>query len=271
MVLRPVDVDGLRRGYQVATPPDGVTLAAGVELACTIAAQVRNGDNSLRDATDSWFSHLELWNTAMNWLVDGKRPAPAAEWSAPTWELWPIESEDDVTSVNWRLYQDRFRRAATEHGFKSNLAAALSMALAEMADNVHQHAGGGRGFAVFQVADRCVHWCVADTGRGVLASLRSTERWKTLKNAQEGLVAACRDGATSRAGMTNGNGFRQVERSLASLNGRLRFRSDDALLELSGTSGALESRLRSSPQLPGLQIAASCALGGSPEIASGSS
>jgi len=80
--------------------------------------------------------------------VDEKRPIAAAEWSAPIWELWPIESEDDVTSVDWCLYQDRFRRAATEHGLATNLAAALSMALAEMADNVYQHAGGSQALGV---------------------------------------------------------------------------------------------------------------------------
>jgi hypothetical protein len=248
--------------------PDGITLAAAVELACTVAAQTRDGEPSLRRPAEAWFADLPLWVDALDWLVDGRRPTAAEEWSAPTWEIWPIESEDDVTSVDWCLYQDRFRRAATQHGFSTNLAAALSMALAEMADNVYQHAGGSRGFAVFQVVERCVHWCVADLGRGVLASLRSSERWSSLENAQGALVAACRGGATSRAGAAAGNGFRQVERSLASLNGWLRFRSDDAVIELHGTSGALQSRLRSNPRLAGLQIAASCAIGGPPAIAS---
>jgi hypothetical protein len=135
-----------------------------------------------------------------------------------------------------------------------------------MADNVYQHSGGARGLAVFQVADRAVHWCVGDVGRGVLGSLRTSKRWASLRTEQEALTAVWRDAATSRSDAAEGSGFRQVERSLASLHGRLRFRSNDAVLELSGATGILKARVRSSPPLSGLQIAVSCAIGKPPEI-----
>ena len=265
MILRPVDVDGIRRGDVVdGTAPTGATLAAAVELACTVAARQATGDDSLRRDADRWLGAGAFWNDAIRWLVDGRRPPPAARWSAPSLELWGIETEDDVTSDDWQLYQDRFRRSAVEHGFASNLAAAISMAIAEMADNVYQHSGCTRGLAVFQVADRAVHWCVGDIGRGVLGSLRTSERWASLRTAQEALTAVWRDGATSRSSATEGSGFRQVERSLASLHGWLRFRSDDAVLELSGATGVPKARLRSSPPLSGLQIAVSRSIGNLP-------
>jgi hypothetical protein len=130
-----------------------------------------------------------------------------------------------------------------------------------MADNVYQHAGGARGLAVFQFDHKRASWCVADVGQGVLASLRSNERWSHLQTARDALVAVWHDGATRRQDARTGDGFRQVERSLAALNGHLRFRTGDAVLELAGANGALRSSSRTNPMLPGLQISAACALG----------
>jgi hypothetical protein len=135
-----------------------------------------------------------------------------------------------------------------------------------MADNVYQHSGGARGFAVFHFDDKRVSWCVADVGQGVLGSLRSSERWSHLQTAREALVAVWHDRATRRPGVRSGDGFRQVERSLAALNGHLRFRTDDAVLELAGGNGALRPSSRTNPRLPGLQIAATCALGDPAEL-----
>lgn len=267
MILRPVDVDGIRRGLVVGeVTPTAATLAAAVELACAVAARQATGDDSLRRDADRWLGAGTFWNDAISWLVDGRRPSPVARWSAPTLEAWGIETEHDITSDDWQLYQDRFRRAAVEHGFTSNLAAAISMAIAEMADNVYQHSGGARGLAVFQVADRAVHWCVGDIGRGVLGSLRACDRWTSLRTTQEALTAVWRDAATSRPDAAEGSGFRQVERSLASLHGWLRFRSGDAVLELSGATGVPQARLRSNPPLSGLQISVSCSIGKPSEI-----
>lgn len=263
MLLRPIDVDGLRRTEVVpalAAAP-AITLAAAVELACTVASGGAER-SSLAQATARWFGGLSLWRAMIAWLVDGQRPSrPADAMSAPTFEMWAIEDEDDVTGTDFVLYQDRFRRTATQHGFSSALGAALSRALAEMADNVYQHSGGCRGLAVFHFAEKRVSWCVADLGQGMLASLRSSERWAHLENAQAALVAVWHAQATSRPGASSGDGFRQVERSLAALNGHLRFRTDDAVLELVGTSGALRPTSRTNPMLRGLQIAATCALG----------
>lgn len=267
-VLRPIDVDGLRRTDNVPSLPDApqITLAGAVELACTIAARGA-ADAALGVAAARWFGRLALWRTMTGWLLEGTRPThPVDAMSSPISELWAIENEDDVAGTGWVLFQDRFRRTATRHGFSSSLGAALSRALAEMADNVHQHAGGGRGLAVFHFADKRVAWCAADIGQGVLASLQSSERWAHLESARDALKAVWYEGATRRPEARSGDGFRQVERSLAALNGRLRFRTGDDVLELMGTGGALRPTSRTNPALPGLQISATCAVGEPGEI-----
>jgi hypothetical protein len=267
-LLRPIDIDGLRRAEAVPALPDepAITLAAAVELACTIASGGTERA-ALAEAATRWFGRLTLWRAMIAWFIDGKRPRrPADAMSAPVSEMWAIESEDDVVGTDWVLFQDRFRRTATRHGFSSSLGAALSRALAEMADNVYQHSGGARGLAVFHFDDKRVSWCVADVGQGVLGSLRSSERWSHLQNARDALVAVWHEGATRRPGSSTGDGFRQVDRSLAALSGHLRFRTDDAVLELAGTNGALRPTSRTNPMLPGLQIAATCALGDRAEV-----
>lgn len=196
-----------------------------------------------------------------DWLVDGRRPTPPDVFAAPVFELWPIDSEDDIVGTRWTEFQDRFRRSATNHGFTSRLGAALSMALREMCDNVVQHAGGARGFAAYQLAEKRVAWTVVDVGRGVLASLRMSERWRSISTSQAALLAVWNEHASSRPGKHSGTGFGQVELSLAALNGHLRFRTGDAVLELAGTSGALTQTHRSNPALRGLQVGATCALG----------
>ncbi len=263
MLLGVTDVDGLRRAATVpslSSKPE-ITLAAAAELACTVVHRRAAGETALGDAAAGWFRGLAPWHAMVAWLVDGQRPAAVGDWSAPVFEMWAIEVDDDIVGTEWGLYQQRFKRSAEAHGFSSKLGAALSMAMGEMADNIVSHADGGRGFAAFQFANKQVAWTVVDVGRGVLASLRSSPRWQSrLSSAQDALLAVWRDQASSRPDHPKGTGFRQVEKSLAALNGQLRFRTDDAVLELSGTTGALQPTYRSSPDMRGLQIAVGCAL-----------
>lgn len=263
MLLRTTDVDGLRRGASVPSIPTTpqVTLAAAAELACTVAHQRSAGCSLLGEAADGWFRNFAPWRAMVAWLVDGRRPTAPDVFAAPVFELWPIEFEGDIVGTRWTEFQDRFRRSATNHGFTSRLGAALSMALREMCDNIVQHAGGVRGFAAYQVAEKRVAWTVVDVGRGVLASLRTSERWRSISTSEAALLAVWNDHASSRPDKLRGTGFGQVELSLAALNGHLRIRSGDAVLELSGTSGALRQTRRSNPELLGLQMGATCALG----------
>ena len=174
-----------------------------------------------------------------------------------------MEGDDDL-NTDWLLFLDRFRRSLRDNGFSNSLSAALSKALGEMTDNVVQHSGT-RGVAVFHVGERWTSWGVADIGRGVLNSLKTNPKWHRLAGSQEALLAVWRDGATRRVSPTRGDGFRQVELSLASLNGRLRFRSGDAVLVLDGTHGTPKSIVRANPELAGVQVSATCALDFIPE------
>lgn len=261
MLLRHVDVDGLRRMQTVPdVRPTGVTLGAAIELICGAVAASQTGDDKLRGAANRWFGSIPTFAHALAWIADGDRPPISDATSSPVSDVWAIEDADDVTGTEWTLFQDRFRRSATAHGFSSQLGAALSLAMREMGDNIFQHAGGARGIVAFQFRRRAAFWSVADLGRGALARLRDNPRWASLESAESALTAIWRDHASSRE-TGGGSGFRQVERSIASLSGFLRFRSGDGVLELSGESGQLQSTIRSSPSMPGFQLSIGCGIG----------
>jgi hypothetical protein len=262
MLLRHVDVDGLRRMQTVPdVRPTGVTLGAAIELICGAVSASRTGDDKLRGAATRWFGSIPTFAHALAWIGEGQRPPISHPTSSPVADVWAIEDEDDVTDKEWTLFQDRFRRSAAAHGFSSQLGAALSLAMREMGDNIFQHAGGARGVVAFQLCRRAAFWSVADLGRGALARLRDNPRWASLESAEAALTAIWRDHASSRE-TGGGSGFRQVDRSIASLNGFLRFRSGDGVLELSGESGRLQSTVRSSPPMSGFQLSICCGMGG---------
>jgi hypothetical protein len=91
-LLRPIDVDALRRAYAVpaVAGKPSITLAGAVELACTIAAS--DTDRSmLAEAAARWFGEFTLWRHMTSWLIDGSRPPrPSDSTSAPLAELPPI-------------------------------------------------------------------------------------------------------------------------------------------------------------------------------------
>lgn len=261
MLLRHVDVDGLRRMQTVPdVRPTGITLGAAIELICGAVSASQTGDNRLRAAATHWFGSIPTFSHTLAWIETGERPPVSPATSSPVADVWAIEDEGDVTSAAWTLFQDRFRRSAAAHGFSSQLGAALSLAMREMGDNIFQHAGGARGVVAFQLTKRAAFWSVADLGRGALARLRDNPTWQHLESAEAALTAIWRDHASSRVS-GGGSGFRQVERSIASLNGFLRFRSGDGVLELSGEAGTLQSTVRSSPSMPGFQLSICCGIG----------
>lgn len=186
---------------------------------------------------------------------------------APTVELSQIRERSDVAAEHWDLFLARFKRSLVNAGFSTTHALALSKAFGEMADNVAQHSGPdedhpANAIVGFHVSPGWMCFSVADTGQGVLRSLQANPKWTGLSTSQDALKAAVMERATRRTHETQGHGFLQVHKSIATLNGYLRFRSGDGLLALDGRRGALDARFAVSPILNGFQVAVTCARGG---------
>jgi len=269
-VLRSLDVDGVlhlaAQGRIGAIPmPPTATLGAACEFACALEAWHRTGQRDLETEGMALVAACPPLALALNALRRPANEAPCNEFGAPELEFWNIRSADDVCDTASALYLDRFRRSLDRAGFHTRVAHALSKALAEMADNIvaHSLAPGGalHGLIAYHVDTGWMSFAAADIGCGVLASLRSSSEWSALSTAEQALDAAVRTGASRRIGEGPGTGFGTVHRSIASLNGVLRFRSDDAQLTLDGSAGSLRARGRRVARLGGLQVTVTASLG----------
>lgn len=161
----------------------------------------------------------------------------------------------------WML---RFQNAAAGAGFQKPFARQLAGALGELADNVFLHSQtASAALAGFWVRENSVEFVVADSGIGVLDSLRMNPTHTHLKDAGQALGAIVSEGATRfAAGTGHGQGIKQFLRALAGQHGHVRFRSGDHALTLSGdlTAGIGTIRVAGKAQLPGLTISVQCLL-----------
>ena len=104
---------------------------------------------------------------------------------APPIDFWVIRERNDISSPQYRLFEDRFRRAMVNNGFTNQkLATALTKALHEMADNIIQHSARQgyklHGIVAYQVSDRAMTFATADVGCGIRQSLQENPKWQQL-------------------------------------------------------------------------------------------
>lgn len=243
----------------------GITLGALGELVCW-------GAQWASDERGQHVEHIRRWAREHGPLANSWRAlrAPAtlpAQTSTSCFEVRPVPRHDEVGGLEWARFQQRFSERLTAHGFHGRLARALSKAFIEMADNVICHSGPdsqapASGIVAYHVEDRWMAYAVADTGRGILASLRTAPRWQHLSTSIAALQAVLHERATCRPEFEQGGGYKQVVHSLAELNGFLRFRTGDAQVELRGTAADLQQSGGPVPWLSGLQLVVHCALDG---------
>jgi hypothetical protein len=133
-----------------------------------------------------------------------------------------------------------------------------------MTDNVVQHSEPSNrplsGLAGYHIGPNYMSFAVTDIGRGVLARLRQSGDWRHLTKASDALIAIVHENASSRIGHGEGEGFRQLFRTLVDRNVRIRLRSDDAAMVIHDATHSREAASVISPLLAGFQISVSCAL-----------
>lgn len=275
-VLREADVDSIRTRVARGRVDDisslsfgGATLGAVLELACAWVQWRAEGRFEAEALVEAWARRIPEIRDAYVALTAPKPQASVvADFGAPTSEFLAIREPEDFAGDGGLMFQDRFARALRENGFSREMALGLVAAFAEMADNIVQHSGKTRsspapGLVGFQVRRRWMCFAVADTGRGVLASLRTNERYRWMERDHDALTHAVQHAATSRDSALTGNGFAEVHRALADLAGKLRFRSGTACLLLDGQGGTRDSTVKRCEFLLGFQLSVTCALDGS--------
>jgi hypothetical protein len=141
------------------------------------------------------------------------------------------------SELPWQLFQQRFDKKIRESGFPEKLSKAITGAMAEMADNVEQHAESKiRGLVGYEVEFPYITYSVVDLGIGVLTSLKQNPQFVHLDSASEAISLALKPGVSRISNSYRGTGFQTVINSLADLNGVVRFRSDDGCVTIDGRS-----------------------------------
>jgi hypothetical protein len=99
----------------------------------------------------------------------------------------------------------------------------------------------------------------------VLASLKENPAWLHLPNSKEALIAVIKDHASRRPGLGDGEGFKQVFRSLADLNGLVILCSQEGRLRLHQTPQGRQAIAEFTEAFPGVQLSVNCSLNGFPQ------
>jgi len=170
----------------------------------------------------------------------------------------PLVENDD-------LQRNRFlmaaRSAAEAAGLVKPVAQSLAAAMRELESNIHEHSGrAASGILAFQSRASLFEFVAADSGVGVLATLREDEEFADLTDHGLAMHAALQDNV-SRYGRASGhgNGFRDLFLGLAHLNADLRFRSGDHALLVSGPQPELKTaRLAQKTPFQGFLAAVRC-------------
>lgn len=143
-----------------------------------------------------------------------------------------------LEGAGWTAYLQRLKNAAIRGGFSDSTAKGLVGAVKELVENVDLHSEAPHtGITGYAFADHTFDFVIADTGIGVLESLRRCPDYEHLADHGDALHTALTDGESRYGRNTNhGRGFRQLFVALANLHGSLRFRSGDHRLEIDGNS-----------------------------------
>jgi len=175
--------------------------------------------------------------------------------------FFPLTRKRDSDEELWTSWLSRAQAAAERAGFGKSTARGFIGTILEMEGNIEEHSGReSTGIVGYRCEEKGFEFVVADRGVGVLASLRTSIQFRTLNDAGRALRLALQDGVSGFDGdSARGFGFRQLFLTLASLEGSLRFRSDDHALMIAGRGPTLsEAGLIQKADFPGFVVSVSC-------------
>lgn len=154
----------------------------------------------------------------------------------------------------WILFCRRAQEAFEAAGFTKRRAQGLVAAFRELEDNIHRHSeNASSGIVGYRSANGTIEFVSADSGIGVLKSLRTCPTYADVDDAGRALRLALSEGASRYGpGTGHGTGFNSLFTGVANLNGFLRFRSDDHVLSVDGTVQSLAKDMMHIFQRPAL-------------------
>lgn len=178
-------------------------------------------------------------------LDDGAISGSGASDCAGVFPLCRCDPSVGADNTLWNQWMLHAENAAVSAGLNPNLAAGLMGAFGELQDNVFEHSGRPEtALVAYGAGNGAFEFVVADSGRGVLATLRENPQFADIADSGAALRIAASDGA-SRFGQESGRGYGigQLFRALAQDAAELRFRSGDHALRLWGDAPSLQGQI----------------------------
>ena len=163
--------------------------------------------------------------------------------------------------AHWIAFCRKAQEAA-ELSLPKPVAQGLIGAMREVEENIHLHSERAfDGIVGYRGTSGEFEFVVADSGIGILSSLRKSPDYVQLTDSGSAIKTALADGQSRlrHANPDRGYGFHDLFVGLANLNGELRFRSGDHALTIDGTSPSLmTSRLSQKVVVPGFLVSVVC-------------
>ena len=167
-----------------------------------------------------------------------------------------FQTEAETEDLRWMTFCKRLENAAARAGHGSLFAKALTGTVEEMTSNVAEHSErSGTGIVAYRWSRSEFEYVVADSGIGVLRSLKKNAYYSNLTNSGQALETAVQQGE-SRHGhnVGRGLGFCDLLKNIANRNSYLRFHSGDYALAIDGTQAPIIWRLVRCQSLDGLVV-----------------
>lgn len=265
MFLESKDIPDLQRLIQ--EPQNGdIGKIKGADLSLSVAMFLAVTHRTLwisgRTSTASGIARLGLpgVSRAINCLLATTPTQSTDPLGAPSFDLYRINSKQDLQSADWLLFCDRFRRSADGRR-NGKMYLGVAAVLGEMGDNVVWHAFEAEAkpcpaIAGFHVANGTASFCVADAGQGFLRSLQRSTKWAGLNNDHDALDAVVTKRATSRPNESEGGGFKQLFNSLLDFNGLVVLRSGTSAFHMTNKGAERELHADNGIHVPGSAVTA---------------
>ncbi|WP_108862337.1 hypothetical protein [Ruegeria sp. Alg231-54] len=161
---------------------------------------------------------------------------------------------DDETQ--WTGFLIRVSSVCKSGGFGKRTKNAIMATFSEFRSNILEHAGETKGaIAAFHLGEKGLEIVVADQGRGALASMRNSKKFRNLDDAGRALKLIVTDGVSRYDNPERGHGFTHLFQGLANRFNHIRLRSGDHALEVFRPHGETPlERISQKAEISGLLV-----------------
>jgi len=169
---------------------------------------------------------------------------------------WTPQTEEQTIDPRWIAFCKRLMDAGIKAGLTKKFSQGLVGTVEEMTCNIFEHSENvSSGLAGYRWAPGEFEYVVADSGIGVLSSLRKHSDYSWLDDAGQALeVAVCDGESRFGRGAHRGTGFHHLLYNIASRDSYVRFRSGDHCYTIDGTLQPILKRTYPCPPIDGFLI-----------------